>query len=422
MKIKTGIRVQVDGHGNLILPHEIAERYGLKAGSELVVSEDATGFSLRLPLTHLSKVYVEPTAYCNLECRTCIRHSWKEPLGMMTAETFDRIIEGIRSVAPVPEIFFGGFGEPLSHPGIVDMVSRAKAVGAHVELITNGTLLTPVMSQALIDAGLDMIWVSLDGARPESYADVRLGAALPKIIDNLSGFMELRDHPQYSVLYPNPLARPRIGIVFVAMKRNIDDLPAVIRLGRSLGATRFMVTNVLPYTSEMCDETLYQDALGELTFQPSPYVTEIPKFDIMKATQPFLRAFYGGNSISFAGADLSGTTDRCPFIDKRAMAVCWDGGVTPCLALLHDHDSFLNGRERHSRRYHAGNLAERSLIDLWNDPAHVTFRKTVDSFDFSPCSYCGGCELSEKNEEDCFANNFPTCGGCLWAQGVVQCP
>ncbi|MEX0973885.1 MAG: hypothetical protein WD024_00830 [Bacillota bacterium] len=31
-------------------------------------------------------------------------------------------------------------------------------------------------------------------------------------------------------------------------------------------------------------------------------------------------------------------------------------------------------------------------------------------------------EYSEKNQEDCTGNKFPTCGGCIWAQGVIQCP
>jgi len=26
------------------------------------------------------------------------------------------------------------------------------------------------------------------------------------------------------------------------------------------------------------------------------------------------------------------------------------------------------------------------------------------------------------NLEDCFGNSAPTCGGCLWAQGLIQCP
>jgi hypothetical protein len=46
----------------------------------------------------------------------------------------------------------------------------------------------------------------------------------------------------------------------------------------------------------------------------------------------------------------------------------------------------------------------------------------VQRFDFSPCAYCGGCDLSKGNETDCIGNTFPTCGGCLWAQGIVQCP
>jgi hypothetical protein len=46
----------------------------------------------------------------------------------------------------------------------------------------------------------------------------------------------------------------------------------------------------------------------------------------------------------------------------------------------------------------------------------------VLNFEFSPCTLCDGCILSEKNEEDCYGNAFPTCGGCLWAQGIVQCP
>jgi hypothetical protein len=65
---------------------------------------------------------------------------------------------------------------------------------------------------------------------------------------------------------------------------------------------------------------------------------------------------------------------------------------------------------------------ERSLAKLWYTPEHVAFRERVQVFDFSPCTICGGCDLADNNEEDCFGNVFPTCGGCLWAQGVIQCP
>jgi MoaA/NifB/PqqE/SkfB family radical SAM enzyme len=89
---------------------------------------------------------------------------------------------------------------------------------------------------------------------------------------------------------------------------------------------------------------------------------------------------------------------------------------------VHSHASFLNDRERFSRRYVVGNVAESSLLDLWHAPDYIAFRERVQSFQFTPCTFCGGCNLSETNEEDCFGNPFPTCGGCLWAQGIIQCP
>src|SRR4030067_298352 len=68
------------------------------------------------------------------------------------------------------------------------------------------------------------------------------------------------------------------------------------------------------------------------------------------------------------------------------------------------------------RRWAIGNVTEKSLADIWNAPEHIEFRERVQAFDFAPCITCSGCELSENNEEDCFGNTFPTCGGCLWAE------
>jgi MoaA/NifB/PqqE/SkfB family radical SAM enzyme len=96
--------------------------------------------------------------------------------------------------------------------------------------------------------------------------------------------------------------------------------------------------------------------------------------------------------------------------------------VSPCLALLHSHTSYLNERKRRSKRYVVGNVNEHTMSELWSSPEYVAMRERVQSFQFSPCAFCGGCDFSEANEEDCFGNAFPTCGGCLWAQGIIQCP
>ncbi len=86
-------------------------------------------------------------------------------------------MEGFSAFSPRPTVFLGGFGEPLFHSNILEMVWGAKKQGTSAQLITNGTLLSKEISKGLIEAELDFLWVSIDGASAESYADVRLDAA-----------------------------------------------------------------------------------------------------------------------------------------------------------------------------------------------------------------------------------------------------
>jgi len=65
--------------------------------------------------------------------------------------------------------------------------------------------------------------------------------------------------------------------------------------------------------------------------------------------------------------------DSCPFIEQRSASVSWDGNVSPCLALLHSHTSYLAEIKRSVQRHR-------------------------------------------------FVNPFPTCGGCQWVRGVIHCP
>ena len=420
MSMDNQIFIEVDKDGRLVLPSEIAARYGLAPGDRIPLVEGAAGLSLLRP-SRLSKLYIEPTNQCNLDCRTCMRNVWEEPLGMMPDVVFDRIIEGLKDFSPVPTAFFGGFGEPLFHPKIVDMVRRAKQLGARVELITNGTLLTKEQSQQLAKTGIDVIWVSLDGATPESYADIRLGAELPRVIENLGYLYEAIRAEGSIVRGPCgalPIFKTELGIEFVAMKRNINDLPAVLALGKRFDARRFIITNVLPYTKEMSEQALYH--YMQRTGNSYPQLS-LPRMQDTDISEEMVARETKTMNVTRAGCDEQ-SRNRCPFIEAGVGAVSWDGNLSPCLPLMHTHTSYLACYQRYSKRYVVGNVMEKSLRELWFDPEHSAFRERVQAFDFSPCTSCGGCELSESNEEDCGGSPFPACGGCLWAQGLIQCP
>jgi MoaA/NifB/PqqE/SkfB family radical SAM enzyme len=376
----------------------------------------------------LAKVYIEPTNQCNLDCRTCIRNVWKEPLGKMPDVVFAHVIQGLRAFSPPPVIFFGGWGEPLFHPKIVEMVAQVKALGSHVELITNGTRLTPHVTHGLIEAGLDVLWVSLDGATPETWADIRLGSALPQILENVQYFD--RTVYDYSADIDEFTPVPRVhdtelGIAFVAMKRNIADLPAVLSIGRLFHAMHYRVTNVLPYTRELCDEVLYDKTLSrisQMNLEGTPRLV-LPRMDENELTKDSLyRARTTDMQVTWPGEDWRIGINRCPFIDSGATAIAWDGGLSPCNPLLHDHTSYVLDHVRFSRHWSIGNVTEQSLADLWDAPEYVAFRERVQAWPYPACTVCGGCDVSDANEEDCLGNPFPTCGGCYWAQGLILCP
>jgi MoaA/NifB/PqqE/SkfB family radical SAM enzyme len=409
---------EVDEQGRLILPADVIDSYGLKPGVKVRLDEGQNFVRLHRPVTHLTKVYIEPTVECNLDCITCFRNAWDQPAGRMRQETFEVILAGLQELDPIPDVYFGGIGEPLYHPRTVDWITEVKKLGVKVELITNGTILTEKNSKKLIDAGLDVLWVSIDGASPESYADVRMGAELPKIIDNLKRFVKMRP--------ANHFPKPEIGITFVAMKRNIAELPKVIELGKSLKARYFFVSNVQPATAEMQDDRLYAGTIHNIAYLQAPHLPglRLPKMDFNEITQEALfKTFNSQLNIEFAGNNWAGASDTCNFVESGTMSVAWNGDVSPCWPLMHTHTSYLHGKPRVSRKHVIGNVRERPLSELWSDPGYLAYRERLHNFAFAPCTFCGGCDLSESNEEDCIGNTeFPVCGGCLWAQGIVQCP
>jgi len=417
MESKPTLWVEVDQDGRLVMPAEIAAGYGLKPGAKMRVEASGHGFKLHRPVTQLTKVYIEPTVACNLDCITCFRNAWDQPIGRMSEETFEHILAGLKAMQPIPEVYFGGIGEPLFHPRTVDWVRQIKALGARVELITNGTILGEKKARELITAGLDVLWVSLDGATPESYSDVRLGAELPQVVENVRRFAGMRKGGHYP--------KPEIGVAFVAMKRNIDELPQVIKLGKSMGARHFSVSNVQPATHEMQEERLYKRTMTNIAYLPSdtnPYLS-LPKMDFNEDTREALfAAFNSGCNVSFAGNNWGGSNDVCNFIESGSMTIAWNGDASPCWPLMHNHTSYLHGKPRQVNKHVIGSVKQFSIEELWLDPAYLDYREKVQRFAFAPCTFCGGCELSEANAEDCLGNEAPACGGCLWAQGVIQCP
>ncbi len=417
MSIRRQYTVHLDEQGRLIIPPGVAERFGLRAGEQTILEENGRELILHRPTTYLERVYLEVTNTCNLNCSTCIRNVWDEPYGWMDAATFERVIQELCAFNPRPLLFFGGFGEPLAHPQTLNMIRAANSAGIRSELISNGTRLDETASRTLLENNVCTLWVSLDGATRQAYLDVRLGDELDGILRNLRRFARLRSE------YPD--AHTQLGIAIVVMRRNLNELPRLFELGLELGANCFSISNVLAHTQSLRNETLYDQVLNIAPAEQNsllPWI-DLPRLDMLPEVQRALaQVTQTGAEIRIGGFAPLRSGNRCPFIEKNSMSVRWDGKVSPCLPLLHSHDSYLDNRLRRSHAYFVGDVKESSLTAIWYNPAYLELRSRLCTFDFSPCALCNACEMAEQNLEDCFGNQQPACGGCLWAHGLIQCP
>lgn len=405
----------VAADGSITLPPEIARSLGLVPGAHARFQVGENELTIRRAPSHLARIYVELTNACNIDCTTCMRNVWDLKLGYLSEDHFSRIEAEVAETADKPLLFFGGFGEPMSHPKVIEYVRRIREVGAEVDMISNGTLLTEERIDELIHAGLRRIWVSIDGAKPESYADVRLGASLPQVLENLATLK----HRKLRLGKSNP----ELGIAFVAMERNIADLPKVVEIGLGLGAEHFSISNLLAHNERMKGETLYDEELRR--WNPKRAQVDLSRMDlhderVTTALKGLMET--GSRSLGIPELDLFPQKNRCPFIEKGSMSIRWDGAVAPCLSLLHSHDYYVGDALRRSHAKSFGTVGSRPLREIWNDPEYVDLRERIDEFSFSPCTTCRSCERIGENLEDCQGNEAPACGGCLWSQGVVRCP
>ncbi len=365
----------------------------------------------------LSKLYIEPTTLCNLQCRTCIRNSWDEPIGSMDMSVYKKLLSDIKALPTVNSIAFWGIGEPLAHPEIVHMVALAHKMGLQTEIITNGHLLDQNMAKGLIQSGLDTLVVSVDGTTPESYGDIRHGGDLLRVEKNVKEMNLLR--AKMTVKHPS------VGLEFVIMKSNIDQLPELAERARAMEADFIMLTNLLPCTEDMKDEILYWiSATINDNEERSKWSQELmlPRMDLRTGSLTPLLKFLKKLDKPMPEIRDIPQEYQCPFIQRGSVAITWSGDVTPCIALMHSYRCFILGREKHVKRHTIGNIAKEKLGDIWNKNDYCSFRDRVFNFDFSPCVQCSGCDLSETNEEDCFGNTHPVCGDCLWARSVLLCP
>ncbi len=138
-------------------------------------------------------VRIETTNACNAKCTICPHSCLQRSIKRMDDRLFTQIIDECAENR-CGEVHLHNFGEPLMDKGLEDRVAYAKGKGLKkVKIFSNGSLLTSDRARGLIEAGLNEIKISFDGATREEFERIRTPLKFDVVVENIKTLVSLRD-------------------------------------------------------------------------------------------------------------------------------------------------------------------------------------------------------------------------------------
>lgn len=321
------------------------------------------------------QVYIEVTNICNSQCASCplpYDHFLPyEPKHHMSWDAFRRIVD---QLPRIERAVLHGIGEPLLNKDLPRFVSHLKERGAQVLFNTNGILLDQRRGDALVEAGLDELRVSIDAVTPELYAQLRGVDKLPLVIENLKAFVARHG-----------AKHPKVSLWFVGMQANLNQMPDFVRLGAEIGVPEVYLQRLVFFGNG-------QDIAEDATMVPDQTLfsaLERQQMDlIVECEQMAIRQgmlFYASGaatpreSVAVKG-EYPWQGCMRPWV---LMYITANGTALPCCIApfaVPDFGSII-----------LGNVLEQPLAEVWNGPRYQELRRAVLSEAPAPwpCQFCG---------------------------------
>lgn len=418
-----------------------------------------------------TKLFLETTTRCNLQCPMCVKQT---PGNRISDQDFDgKLFGGLVPALPnLNTLILNGIGEPLLHPQLEDFITQARdlmPVDGRIGFQTNGMLVDQSRAVSLVDAGVNLICLSLDTTVPQAFSQVRSGGNLSAIRNALNILHGLR----------NSSRTPQIGVEIVLRRDTLSQLPGTLQWAADNGADYAIVSHLIAYDPELAPQVvfdpntdaamdfllLWQARAEKICLDINHYAQVRWKYTKSAAEQclidfvdrmlaeaaeqdiffhlknllncdPELRknlsdAFSAATSVAAeTGLDLRlpamtpQARKRCDFIESGSAFVSVNGDVHPCYFLWHHYQCFVSGWQKYVAPRVFGNLKQEDIVAIWNNREFEKFRNTVLSYDYPLCSNCNlaPCDYIDTPEfvQDCYTNDIPCCD-CQWCLGVFQC-
>ncbi len=323
-------------------------------------------------------VGTEITRKCNLACPHCGNAATRKALNELgTREWFD-VIDQLVDLGAEWMGWTGG--EPLLRDDLEEIIRYAHARGiTRTGITTNGILVTETRARSLQAAGVSVMQISIDGSTAERNREIRRAT-----IEDYSAIMNgIRACRAIGL---------RVDLAMLLSKTTLPDAVPFLQLADREGVKHVRFCGFVPAGrgkgNAVMDRMMFNGSLGELkAFTEQAVCLEEPVAMFDPAVGPTPPAYEFHDCL--AGVEM--------------LYISCVGDVYPCTSLI-DH------------RFKVGNLRERTLETIWNDPKMTEIARFPREQIHGHCRECeqfsvcrGACRgVTYSHTGDLYAS-FPVC-------------
>lgn len=310
-------------------------------------------------ITAPMSVLLELTHRCPLACPYCSNPLQLAAMGEeLDTGQWRQVIAQAADMGCL-QVHFSG-GEPTLRKDLPELVAHARGLGLYSNLITSGVATDEVALDRLIEAGLEHIQLSIQGADAATA-------------DRVSGYRNSHEKKLRLAAWVQARKLP-LTLNAVVHRQNVEQIPAIIELALSMGARRLEVAHTQYYGWGLRNRAALMPSRAQLQAAT----------DMVEAARVRL---HGRLVIDYVLPDYHGSRPKACMGGwaQRFINISPRGDVLPC----HAAETIPDMRFE--------NVRERSLAQIWyGGEAFARFRGT----DWMP-EPCKGCELREIDWGGC---------------------
>ncbi|BCS88387.1 radical SAM protein [Pseudodesulfovibrio sediminis] len=295
------------------------------------------------------EVTITTTLRCNYRCTMCYQKHFDKDIDPKVYEQLEPILPFVDRLQ-----IFGG--EPLMYSHITDIYEQAHRNQCKITMISNGSLLTDSMCEAIVKNSVFHIKFSIDGGSQETYKKIR-GGNFFKVMKGIANIT------QNKIKYDSPF--PDMHFNFLQMRSNMAELPQLISMASDIGVSSINVFYPSCHTKELIEESVFfcQEESDRWLRRSRTIAAQL---GVNLRLPPLF---------SEGPTDQSGTNNRFCSDPWTKLLIDLDGTANLCCG----------------GPTNIGNLLDQSFDELWNCEKAQKIRATVNTP--NEPAYCRNCRV-----------------------------